>query len=173
MADRLVLVGMSAREVQARDRIIAAPLSFKEIDADGLPRHVADPERCARVAGVAVGLDTPVSTIRLLRRMCEQGYDLGAPGDVPGLDLDDDTEAGAALINALIAAGGQDEEWLTTAQLDGSHVRIAADDYRRWTADLPSAPGDVLPGIQAARERTRAAAGWVMDIHLLRRGSGR
>jgi len=151
-------------------RIITVPFSFKEIDADGLPRYVADPERCARVAGIAVnharlrrtppaerrlalvlsayptkhsrvgnavGLDTPVSTIRLLRRLREQGYDLGAPGEIPGLDEDDDTVAGDRLIHALIAAGGQDEEWLTNAQLDASHVRIAADDYRRWTADLP------------------------------------
>ena len=35
-------------------RIITAPFSFKEIDEDGLPRYVADPERCARVAGIAV-----------------------------------------------------------------------------------------------------------------------
>ncbi|MCW2806411.1 MAG: cobN [Marmoricola sp.] len=153
-------------------RIITAPFSFKEIDEDGLPRYVADPERCARVAGIAVnharlrhvptsqrrvalmlsayptkhsrvgnavGLDTPVSTIRLLRRMREAGYDLGAPGAIPGLDEDDDTVAGDTLIHALIAAGGQDEEWLTSAQLDESHVRIPADDYRRWTADLPEA----------------------------------
>ncbi|WP_341229320.1 cobaltochelatase subunit CobN [Nocardioides salarius] len=152
-------------------RIITAPFSFKEIDADGLPRYVADPERCARVAriavnharlrrtppaqrkvalmlsayptkhsrvGNAVGLDTPVSTIRLLRRMREAGYDLGAPGRVPGLELDDDTEAGDALIHALIAAGGQDEEWLTHAQLSDAHVRITPEQYAAWTADLPA-----------------------------------
>ena len=152
-------------------RIITAPFSFKEIDADGLPRYVADRERCARVAGIAVnharlrhipagerrlalmlsayptkhsrvgnavGLDTPVSTVRLLRRLRDAGYDLGAPGAIPGLELDDDTEAGDALIHALIAAGGQDEEWLTSAQLNESHVRIGVDDYRRWTADLPA-----------------------------------
>ncbi|WP_127782832.1 cobaltochelatase subunit CobN [Rhodococcus sp. X156] len=167
-------------------RIITAPFSFKEIDADGLPRYVADPERAARVAGIAVnhaclrhvppaqrrialmlsayptkhsrvgnavGLDTPVSTIRLLRRLREAGYDLGAPGEIPGLDLPADTEAadtqaadtqaadtqaGDALIHALIAAGGQDEEWLTAAQLTDAHVRISPADYRRWTADLPT-----------------------------------
>ena len=153
-------------------RIITVPFSFKEIDEDGLPRYVADPERSRRVAGIAVaharlrhvppaerkialmlsayptkhsrvgnavGLDTPVSTIRLLRRMRDAGYDLGAPGEIPGLDETDDTVAGDTLIHALIAAGGQDEEWLTSAQLSESHVRIAADDYRRWTADLPTA----------------------------------
>lgn len=146
-------------------RIITAPFSFKEIDEDGLPRYVADPERCARVAGIAVaharlrhiapserkivlmlsayptkhsrvgnavGLDTPVSTIRLLREMRDAGYDLGAPGEVPGLELDDLTEAGDALIHALIAAGGQDEEWLTQVQLTESHVRIPAAQYEGW-----------------------------------------
>ncbi|GGO16496.1 cobaltochelatase CobN [Microbispora rosea subsp. aerata] len=152
-------------------RIITAPFSFKEIDADGLPRYIADPERCRRVAAIAVnharlrrvpngekrialvlsayptkhsrignavGLDTPVSTIRLLRRLRDAGYDLGEPGAVPGLDLEDDTEAGDALIHALIAAGGQDEEWLTSGQLTDAHVRISAEQYARWTADLPA-----------------------------------
>ena len=153
-------------------RIITVPFSFKEIDADGLPRYVADPERCRRVAAIAVnharlrrvpngekkvalvlsayptkharignavGLDTPVSTVRLLRRLRDAGYDLGPPGAVPGLDLGDDTEAGDALIHALIAAGGQDEEWLTAGHLTGAHVRIGAGQYARWTADLPAA----------------------------------
>lgn len=184
-------------------RIITAPFSFKEIDADGLPRYVADPERCARVAGIAVaharlrhipraerrialvlsayptkhsrignavGLDTPVSTIRLLRRMREEGYDLG-PDDGPiarfltrsgeggsvatggaadgagsGQDAGfaDDTAAGDALIHALIEAGGQDEEWLTTAQLTDSHVRISTSDYLRWTEDLSAALRDEM-----------------------------
>ena len=160
-------------------RIITAPFSFKEIDEDGLPRYVADAERSARVAGIAVnharlrrippaerkvalmlsayptkhsrvgnavGLDTPVSTIRLLRRMTEAGYDLGPAGAVPGLDEDDDTVAGDTLIHALIDAGGQDEEWLTQAQLTDAHVRISGEDYRRWTADVPAA---LMDGITA------------------------
>jgi cobaltochelatase CobN len=155
-------------------RISTAPFSFKEIDADGLPSYVADPERAARVAriavnharlrhtpnadkrlalvlsayptkhariGNAVGLDTPVSAIRMLRRLREAGYDLGADTAsnpvLPLLDLDDDTEAGDALIHALIAAGGQDEEWLTSAQLTDAHVRISKAEYDAWTADLP------------------------------------
>ncbi|WP_241153935.1 helix-turn-helix domain-containing protein [Nocardioides pantholopis] len=36
------------------DGRITAPFSFKEIGADGLPRYVADPERCRRVAEIAV-----------------------------------------------------------------------------------------------------------------------
>ena len=157
-------------------RIITAPFSFKEIDTDGLPRYVADAERAARVAGIAVaharlryvpnadkrvalmlsayptkhsrvgnavGLDTPVSTIRLLRRMQEAGYDLGT-------ELDDilamaDTEAGDALIHRLIDAGGQDEEWLTTAQLTESHVRIPAERYGEWFAGFdPQLQADMV-----------------------------
>ncbi|OLF19305.1 cobaltochelatase subunit CobN [Actinophytocola xanthii] len=150
-------------------RIITAPFSFKEVDPDGLPHYVADPERCARVAGIAVaharlrhtpparrrialmlsayptkhsrvgnavGLDTPVSAVRLLRRMRSAGYDVG---DLPALDLADDTEAGNALIHALIAAGGQDEEWLTQGQLTDAHVRIPARDYEQWFAGLDPA----------------------------------
>jgi cobaltochelatase CobN len=160
-------------------RIITAPFSFKEIDADGLPRYVADAERCARVAGIAVsharlrhipntekrvalmlsayptkhsrvgnavGLDTPVSTIRLLRRLVDAGYDLGGENVVTRiLAMNDDTEAGDALIHALIDAGGQDEEWLTSAQLTESHVRISAADYGAWTSDIhPDLMDDIV-----------------------------
>jgi len=153
-------------------RLITAPFSFKEIDVDGLPRYVADPERARRVAriavnharlrrvpnaekklafalsayptkhsrvGNAVGLDTPVSAIRLLRRLRDEGYDLGGDNEVTRLlDVADDTSAGDALIHSLIAAGGQDEEWLTSAQLTDAHVRITKAEYDAWTADLPA-----------------------------------
>ena len=156
-------------------RIITAPFSFKEFDADGLPRYVADPERCSRVAriatnharlrhipngrkklalmlsayptkhariGNAVGLDTPVSAVRLLRRLRAEGYDLGTDNDVVRIldaaDRDGDSAAGDALIHALIAAGGQDEDWLTCDQLTDAHVRVTKAEYQRWTADLPA-----------------------------------
>jgi cobaltochelatase CobN len=166
-------------------RIITAPFSFKEIDAQGLPQYVADPERCRRVAriavnharlrhlsnsekrlalvlsayptkhsriGNAVGLDTPVSAIRMLRRLRDEGYDLGPtdPAPVSGfslhrlLEMDDDTAAGDALIHALIAAGGQDEEWLTSAQLSDAHVRITKTEYDAWTAELPADLRDAM-----------------------------
>jgi cobaltochelatase CobN len=35
-------------------RLITVPFSFKEIDQDGLPAYVPDPERAARVAGIAL-----------------------------------------------------------------------------------------------------------------------
>ncbi len=91
----------------------------------------AYPTKHSRV-GNAVGLDTPASPIRQLRAMRDAGYDLGAPGEIPGLEHDDLTEAGDALIHALIDAGGQDEEWLTHTQLTESHVRIPAGRYTEW-----------------------------------------
>ncbi|MGW4832563.1 cobaltochelatase subunit CobN [Amycolatopsis japonica] len=97
----------------------------------------AYPTKHSRV-GNAVGLDTPASAIELLRRMRDQGYDLGEdpfPGVEPtGTDQPD----GDALIHALIAAGGQDPEWLTEEQLSGNPIRVPADKYRAWFAELPA-----------------------------------
>ncbi|MBO3143808.1 cobaltochelatase subunit CobN [Dermatophilus congolensis] len=164
-------------------RLISTAFSFKEIDNDGLPHYVPDPERCARVAGIAVrhgllrhippherriaivlsayptkhsrignavGLDTPVSVVRLLRRMAQAGYNIGNPGDIPGIHPPSDTElaaapehenpettSGNALIHALIDAGGQDPDWLTAEQLSGQPIRIPAATYRQWFANLP------------------------------------
>ena len=113
----------------------------------------AYPTKHARI-GNAVGLDTPVSVIRLLRAMRAAGYDLGAPGELPGTGSLDpvegehpDTTAGNALIHALIAAGGQDPEWLTDEQLSGQPVRIPAQTYRRWLAELPA---DLVAAVTAA-----------------------
>ncbi|WP_223167773.1 cobaltochelatase subunit CobN [Nonomuraea sp. SYSU D8015] len=145
-------------------RIITVPFSFKEIDQDGLTVYVADPERAARVAGIAVrhgllrhippaerrlvvmlsayptkhsrvgnavGLDTPASTVRLLARLAEAGHDLGE--GFPGVAEQD----GDALIHALIAAGGQDQDWLTEEHLAGNPVRISAASYEQWYRTLP------------------------------------
>ncbi|WP_181782901.1 cobaltochelatase subunit CobN [Pseudonocardia pini] len=144
-------------------RLITVPFSFKEIDADGLSTYVPDPERAARVAGIAVlhaelgripnadkkivlmlsayptkharignavGLDTPASTVALLRAMGEAGYDVG---DFPGVTAQD----GDALIHALIEAGGQDPDWLTEEKLAGNPIRISAEQYRGWFDTLP------------------------------------
>jgi cobaltochelatase CobN len=163
-------------------RLITVPFSFKELDEDGLTVYRADPERAARVAGIAVrharlrytpaadrrlalvlsayptkharvgnavGLDTPASAMRLLSRLRAEGMDLGT--DLPGLDTEsasasanDRTASGRAirhegdaLIHALIAAGGYDQDWLTEEQLARNPVRIPAADYRRWYAELP------------------------------------
>lgn len=158
-------------------RIITVPFSFKEIDSDGLSTYMPDPERAARVAGIAVrhgklrhiptperrvalmlsayptkharignavGLDTPASAIDLLTEMRSAGYDLGpidGPDSVPGLAAKD----GDALIHALIAAGGQDPDWLTAEQLEGNPIRISAARYREWFATLPE---DLRSGVE-------------------------
>ncbi|SFO98671.1 cobaltochelatase CobN [Amycolatopsis arida] len=152
-------------------RLITVPFSFKELDADGLPHYVPDPERARRVArialaharlrhtpperrrialmlsayptkhsrvGNAVGLDTPASAVELLRRMRAAGYDLG-PDAFPGVEpTGTDQPDGDALIHALIAAGGQDPEWLTEEQLAGNPIRVPAARYREWFDALPA-----------------------------------
>jgi cobaltochelatase CobN len=150
-------------------RLITVPFSFKETGPDGLTSYVPDPERTARVAGIAVkhallrhvpagerrvalmlsayptkharignavGLDTPASVIALLAAMQDAGYDIGGSdngdAELPGVADGN----GDALIHAIIAAGGQDEDWLTQEQLEGNPVRISAADYRAWFATL-------------------------------------
>lgn len=149
-------------------RLITVPFSFKEIDEDGLPTYVADPERCRRVAGIAhaharlrhvpvgerrlavvlsayptkharignaVGLDTPASTLALLRRLHEGGWDIGplaGEGSLPGLESGN----GDDLIKAIIARGGYDQAWLTEDELASNPLRVKASDYHRWFAGL-------------------------------------
>src|SRR6202008_917897 len=119
-------------------RIITVPFSFKEIDDDGLISYVADPERCSRVAGLAVRharlrhvapADKRVALVfsayptKPARIGNAVGLDTPASavallrampergyqvGDLPGVENAD----GDALIHALIERGGQDPDWL-------------------------------------------------------------
>jgi len=159
-------------------RLITVPFSFKEVDEQGLSRYVADPERSARAAGIAVaharlghlpagqkrialvltayptkharignavGLDTPVSALRLLSALREAGYDIGpadGPKAIPGLAAMD----GDALVRGLIEAGGQDLDWLTQEQIAGNPVRIPAATYRSWFETLPPDLQDAVIG---------------------------
>ena len=151
-------------------RIITVPFSFKEIDADGLISYVPDPERCARVAGLAVNhanlrrVAAPDKRLALVfsayptkhsRIGNAVGLDtpasalalLGALrdagydiGEVPGLAAGD----GDALMHALIERGGQDPDWLTDGQLAGNPIRIPAARYRDWFATLPAELADAM-----------------------------
>ena len=151
-------------------RIITVPFSFKEIDDEGLISYVADPERCARVAGLAVRharlravapQDKRVAVVfsayptKHARIGNAVGLDTPASavallramrdagyeiGDIPGVDAQD----GDALIHALIERGGQDPDWLTEGQLAGNPIRLSAKDYRAWFATLPAELTDAV-----------------------------
>ncbi|MFB7598218.1 cobaltochelatase subunit CobN [Streptomyces sp. NPDC056160] len=146
-------------------RLITVPFSFKEIDADGLPSYVADPERAARVAGIAVRharlrrippagkrLALVLSAYPTKHSRIGNAVGLDTPASAvallrrlraDGYDLGDGDVPGLAsgdgdeLIRALIEAGGHDQDWLTEEQLARNPVRIPAADYRRWYAGLP------------------------------------
>ncbi|MEE1798224.1 cobaltochelatase subunit CobN [Streptomyces sp. JV176] len=147
-------------------RLITVPFSFKEIDEDGLPAYVPDPERAARVAGIAVRHATLAFRTNAEKRVALvlSAYPTkhSRIGNAVGLDTpasavtllrrlladgyDFGTEPvpglesgdGDELIRALIDAGGHDQEWLTEEQLARNPVRIPAADYRRWYAQLPA-----------------------------------
>ncbi|MFF0300511.1 cobaltochelatase subunit CobN [Streptomyces sp. NPDC004562] len=147
-------------------RLITVPFSFKEIDADGLPAYVADPERAARVAGIAVRharlrhirpadkrLALVLSAYPTKHSRIGNAVGLDTPASAvallrrlreEGYDFGTDAEVpglasgdGDELIRALIEAGGHDQDWLTEEQLARNPVRIPAADYRRWYATLP------------------------------------
>ncbi|MFD8191950.1 cobaltochelatase subunit CobN [Streptomyces wuyuanensis] len=146
-------------------RLITVPFSFKEIDEDGLPAYVADPERAARVAGIAVRharlRHIPNAEKRLALVLSAYPTKHSRIGNAVGLDTpasavallrrlrdegyDFGTEEipglasgdGDELIRALIEAGGHDQDWLTEEQLARNPVRIPAADYKRWYATLP------------------------------------
>lgn len=147
-------------------RLITVPFSFKEIDEDGLPAYVADDERAARVAGIAVRharlRHIPNADKRVALVLSAYPTKHSRIGNAVGLDTpasavallrrlreegyDFGTEEvpglasgdGDELIHALIEAGGHDQAWLTEEQLARNPVRIPAADYRRWYATLPA-----------------------------------
>jgi cobaltochelatase CobN len=145
-------------------RIVTVPFSFKEIDDEGLIAYVPDPERCARVAGLAVRHARLRRIVPAEKRVAlvfsayptkharignAVGLDTPASavallramreagydiGDVPGVDAED----GDALVHALIERGGQDPAWLSEGHLVGNPIRLSAKEYREWFATLPA-----------------------------------
>ena len=127
-------------------RLITVPFSFKEEGPDGIPRYVADPERAARLAGLAVRharlASLPNSDKRVAIMLSSYPTKHARVGNAVGLDTpasavallramriagydlgDGFPEDGDELIHALIAAGGHDTEWLTEQQLRGAFAR--------------------------------------------------
>jgi cobaltochelatase CobN len=153
-------------------RLITVPFSFKEFDADGLSIYVADPERAARVAGIALRharlRHIPNADKRIVLMLSAYptkharignavGLDTPASavalitamakagydvGELPGIAEQD----GDALIHALIEAGGQDPDWLTEEKLAGNPIRISTATYARWFDTLPD---DFRKGVES------------------------
>ncbi|MDT7754782.1 MAG: cobaltochelatase CobN [Mycobacterium sp.] len=151
-------------------RIVTVPFSFKEIDDEGLIAYVPDPERCARVAGLAVRHARLRRIVPAEKRVAlvfsayptkharignAVGLDTPASavallramreagydiGDVPGVDAED----GDALVHALIERGGQDPAWLSEGHLVGNPIRLSAKEYREWFATLPAVLTEVM-----------------------------
>ncbi|WP_405487571.1 cobaltochelatase subunit CobN [Streptomyces sp. NBC_00096] len=148
-------------------RLITVPFSFKELDEDGLPAYVADPERAARVAGIAVRharlrhIERRDKKIALVlsaypTKHSRIGNAVGLDTPASAVELLRTLIAGGydfgpvedvpglvsgdgdELIRALIEAGGHDQDWLTEEQLARNPVRIPAADYKRWFAELPA-----------------------------------
>jgi cobaltochelatase CobN len=148
-------------------RLLAGVISFKERDADGspvgaaVPRYVADPERCARVARLAVrharlrSIEAAQRRVALLltsfpTRHARIGMAVGldtpasalallAALEADGMRVEHDFTHGDELIHALVAAGGHDPEFLTDAHLAASPLRLPVADYLSWYETLPAA----------------------------------
>ncbi len=143
-------------------RLVTVPFSFKETAAgDDLPTYVADPERTARLAGLAVRharlRRTPVADRRVAIVLSSYPTKHARVGNAVGLDtpasavrllsalrdagytVGDFPTDSDTLIHTLIAAGGHDVEWLTEEQLAAASSRVPLRDYRERLAALPSA----------------------------------
>ncbi|HEY4420735.1 MAG TPA: cobaltochelatase subunit CobN, partial [Pseudonocardia sp.] len=146
-------------------RLITVPFSFKETaPGDDVPVYVADPERTARLAGIAVRharlRATPVAERKLAVVLSSYPTKHARVGNAVGLDtpasavvllralrdagytVGDFPEDSDALIHTLIAAGGHDVEWLTEEQLAAAPSRVRLADYSRWFDALPAALTD-------------------------------
>ncbi|GGV81395.1 MULTISPECIES: cobaltochelatase subunit CobN [Streptomyces] len=139
-------------------RLITVPFSFKEEGPDGVPVYVADPERAARVAGIAVRharlRHTPNAEKKIALIFTAYPTKHSRVGNAVGLDtpasavrvldalrdagytLTDHPSTGDELIHRLIQAGGHDVEWLTEEQLRTAPARVPLADYRAWFEQL-------------------------------------
>jgi cobaltochelatase CobN len=86
------------------------------------------PTKAARL-GNAVGLDSPASLLHLLQALRQAGYDLGTSPLPPDSD---------SLMQALIASGTYDKEFLTEEQLQHAVGQMPATAYREWFESWPA-----------------------------------
>jgi cobaltochelatase CobN len=147
-------------------RLLGGVISFKERDSSmstvgvAVPRYVADPERCARVARLAARharlrrLPAPQRRVAVLltafpTKHARVGMAVGL--DTPasalallealaddGMRVERPFEHGDQLMHGLIAAGGHDPEFLTDEQLASAPLRLPVADYLRWYERLPA-----------------------------------
>ena len=135
-------------------RLLGGVTSFKERRDDGSPDgYVADPERCARVARLAVrhaalrrggAKRVAILLTSFPTRHARVGMAVGL--DTPAsalallaaLGVEHEFADGDALMRALIASGGHDPEFLTDEHLARSELRFGVDDYLDWYERLPA-----------------------------------
>ncbi|MEU8571601.1 cobaltochelatase subunit CobN [Streptomyces pathocidini] len=142
-------------------RLVTVPFSFKETGEDDVPVYVADPERAARVAGIAVRhaalRHRPNAGKRIALVFTAYPTKHSRVGNAVGLDtpasavrvldalrnagyaVDGYPDNGDELIHRLIAAGGHDVEWLTEEQLAAAPARVPLADYQEWFERLDPA----------------------------------
>jgi cobaltochelatase CobN len=152
-------------------RLITVPFSFKEFDGDGLSVYVPDPERAARVAGIAVRharlRHIPNADKRIVLMLSAYPTKHARIGNAVGLDTPASAVAliramaeagydvgsfpgvaeqdGNALIHALIDAGAG-PRLADRGEAGGNPVRISAATYARWFDTLPD---DLRKGVEA------------------------
>ena len=152
---RLITTAVSFKNTLAHDNLLQTEVVRYQPRADRVA-HVADlarnwarlrhtptnerriaillanyPSKNARV-GNAVGLDTPASLHVLLTALRAAGYDTG-----PSLPAD-----GQALIESLIAASIQDEEFAASAAHTRSPGWVDGEQYRAWMGEIAGAARD-------------------------------
>ncbi|MDQ3724044.1 MAG: cobaltochelatase subunit CobN, partial [Actinomycetota bacterium] len=147
-------------------RLLGGVVSFKERGDEAawnvgaaVARYVADPERCARVARLAVNHARLRSTPNARKRIAilltsfptkharigmAVGLDTPASAlglldalDGAGYDVERPYARGDELMHALIAGGGHDPEFVSDEQLQSATLRLSVADYERWYATLP------------------------------------